>query len=67
MILDHGVLNGVHLTTTYNHLESIGVSSGSVARGQVIGNEGSTGDSNGCHLHFEVYEDGEFVDPRNYL
>ena len=36
-------------------------------RGEVVGHEGSTGKSNGCHLHFEVYEDGEFVDPRNYL
>ena len=67
VIIDHGVINGVHLTTTYNHLQRIRVGSGGVSRGTVVGYEGSTGNSTGCHLHFEVYEDGSFVDPRNYL
>lgn len=67
VIVDHGVLNGVALTTTYNHMERIKVRSGRVKRGTVVGYEGSTGNSNGCHIHFEVYEDGNFVDPRNYL
>ena len=67
VVIDHGVIGGVHLATSYSHLESIRTRGGSVARGQVVGYEGSTGNSNGCHLHFEVYEDGEFVDPRNYL
>jgi murein DD-endopeptidase MepM/ murein hydrolase activator NlpD len=67
VVIDHGVMGGVHLATSYSHLESIRTRGGSVKRGQVIGYEGSTGNSNGCHLHFEVYEDGEFVDPRNYL
>ncbi|MDT0214604.1 peptidoglycan DD-metalloendopeptidase family protein [Rothia sp. ARF10] len=67
VIIDHGVIGGVHLTTTYNHLESIKTHGGRVGRGAVVGYEGSTGNSNGCHLHFEVYEDGSFVDPRNYL
>ncbi|KGN36444.1 M23 family metallopeptidase, partial [Knoellia aerolata] len=67
VVIDHGVIGGVHLVTTYNHMESIRTRGGSVQRGQVVGYEGSTGKSNGCHLHFEVYEDGEFVDPRNYL
>ena len=67
VIIDHGVIGGVHLTTTYNHLQSIKTYGGRVARGTVVGHEGSTGNSNGCHLHFEVYEDGSFVDPRNYL
>ncbi|WP_404381552.1 peptidoglycan DD-metalloendopeptidase family protein [Knoellia locipacati] len=67
VIVDHGVIGGVHLTTTYNHLERIRTHGGRVSRGTVVGYEGSTGNSNGCHLHFEVYEDGSFVDPRNYL
>lgn len=67
VIVDHGVVNGVHLATTYNHMERIRVSSGRVSKGTVVGYEGSTGNSNGCHIHFEVYEDGSFVDPRNYL
>ena len=49
------------------HLERIRTHGGRVSRGTVVGYEGSTGNSNGCHLHFEVYEDGSFVDPRNYL
>lgn len=67
VIIDHGVINGVHLTTTYNHMERLKVRGGRVDRGTVVGYEGSTGNSNGCHIHFEVYEDGTFVDPRNYL
>jgi murein DD-endopeptidase MepM/ murein hydrolase activator NlpD len=60
-------MNGVHLTTTYNHMKRLAVNGGRVKRGTVVGYEGSTGNSNGCLIHFEVYEDGSFVDPRNYL
>lgn len=67
VIVDHGVVGGVHLTTTYNHMERLNIRSGRVQKGTVVGFEGSTGNSNGCHIHFEVYEDGTFVDPRNYL
>ncbi|KGN39591.1 M23 family metallopeptidase [Knoellia subterranea] len=67
VIIDHGVIGGVALTTTYNHMRSIRLHSGRVKRGQVVGYEGTTGNSNGRHIHFEVYEDGNFVDPRNYL
>jgi murein DD-endopeptidase MepM/ murein hydrolase activator NlpD len=67
VVVDHGVIGGVHLTTTYNHMERIRMHSGHVSRGTVVGYEGTTGNSNGCHIHFEVYEDGTFVDPRNYL
>lgn len=67
VVVDHGVIGGVHLTTTYNHLQRIRTHGGRVARGDVVGYEGSTGNSNGCHLHFEVLEDGDFVDPLRYL
>lgn len=41
--------------TLYSHLQSIVVGPGwHVAQGQVIGYVGSTGNSTGCHLHFEV-------------
>ena len=54
VVVDHGVQRGVNLTTAYLHLESFAVSSGqSVSRGQVVGYEGTTGSSTGCHLHFE--------------
>ena len=67
ILIDHGIIRGVDLVTTYNHLTSIVVSGGSVSRGQLIGYSGTTGWSTGCHLHFETLEDGLFVNPRNWL
>ncbi|TJY67565.1 M23 family metallopeptidase [Arthrobacter sp. CAU 1506] len=56
------------LKTTYNHLQSIGVSLGQkVAQGDRIGELGTTGNSTGCHLHFEVVKDGQTVDPAGWL
>ena len=68
VVLDHGVQRGVNLTTAYLHLESFAVSGGqSVGRGQVIGYEGTSGTSTGCHLHFETRENGTPVNPRGWL
>lgn len=67
VVLDHGVQRGISLATTYNHLERYVVTSGRVTRGQVIGYEGTTGSSTGCHLHFETWENGTAVDPRGWL
>ncbi|MCE1178500.1 MAG: peptidoglycan DD-metalloendopeptidase family protein [Micrococcales bacterium] len=61
------VEHGGGLATTYNHLSAIVVHSGSVSRGQLIGREGTTGLSTGCHLHFETRLNGTPVNPRNYL
>lgn len=64
IVIDHG--NG--LQTTYNHLESIGVQlNQSVGSGVPIGVAGSTGNSTGCHLHFEVVVNGQTVDPAGWL
>ena len=61
--IDHG--SGY--ITTYNHLSKILYSSGVVAAGQEIGKSGSTGNTTGPHLHFEVTKDGEFINPSKWL
>ncbi len=64
VIIDHG--DGYQ--TTYNHLSGIGVSVGDkVSTGDQIGKRGSTGNSTGAHLHFEVTKDGKFIDPEGWL
>ena len=67
LVIDHGFLRGVDLTTTYNHLSSFVVTGGHVSRGQVVAYSGTTGFSTGCHLHFETRQDGTPVNPRNWL
>ena len=52
----------------YGHAQRILVQPGdSVAAGQVIGLSGSTGNSTGPHLHFEVRRNGQVIDPRSVL
>ena len=67
LVIDHGFQRGVYLTTTYNHLTSFVVTSGPVARGQLVAYSGTTGFSTGCHLHFETRQDGTPVNPRLWL
>lgn len=54
--------------TLYGHLSRVGVTLGQwVEKGEVIGKEGSTGNSTGPHLHFEIHRNKEAVNPLPYL
>jgi murein DD-endopeptidase MepM/ murein hydrolase activator NlpD len=60
VVVDHG--SGVK--TFYAHLASSSVAAGQgVGDGDQIGVAGNTGVSSGPHLHFEIWKDGERVDP----
>ncbi len=51
--------------TLYAHLSALEVARGQVVRqGDVVGMSGSSGTSTGPHLHYEVWHDGQLLDPR---
>ena len=64
VLIDHG--GG--MTTLYAHNSKLVVKKGQeVEKGQKISECGSTGQSTGAHLHFEVRKDGEYIDPLEYV
>ena len=66
LVIDHGF----GFETRYAHLSGYadGIKVGSeVKRGDLVAYSGNTGLTNGPHLHYEVYRDGEPIDPLNYL
>lgn len=57
--------HGDGLVTLYGHMSEVHVSENDkVNKGCEIGIMGSTGDSTGRHLHFEVIKNGAYVDPK---
>ncbi len=64
VIIDHNI----DYLTLYAHLDTIDVAEGDiVGQGQVIGTVGSTGNSTGPHLHFEIRDFGNLADPLQLL
>ena len=67
--IDHGQnADGISVQSVYAHLDSIYVACGtSVYQGNTIGTMGSTGNSSGPHLHFELLVGSTRVNPHGYL
>jgi len=64
VVIDHQ--NGFE--TRYAHNSRLKVKKGEkVRQGQTIALVGNTGRSNGTHLHFEIWKNGEAIDPAHYL
>jgi murein DD-endopeptidase MepM/ murein hydrolase activator NlpD len=62
------IVHGNGWISVYGHMASFTVGDGQIVhRGQQIGYEGSTGNSTGCHLHFEVDLNNVPLNPLAYL
>ncbi|SMG29434.1 M23 family metallopeptidase [Agreia pratensis] len=60
--------HGGGVRTGYGHNTSLNVGSGQyVAAGEIIAFAGTTGNSTGCHVHFEVRVGGDPTDPRPFM
>ena len=64
VVINHG--NG--LETYYAHNSKVLVRVGQkVTKGQQIAKMGSTGNSTGPHVHFEIHKNGNYVNPWRYI
>ena len=60
--------HGYGQITRYAHMSNVTVTVGQyVKQGQVIGYSGSSGNSSGPHLHFEIHRDGVYLNPIYYV
>ncbi|RRD42340.1 M23 family metallopeptidase [Buchananella hordeovulneris] len=65
--INHGLIDGNSYMSGYLHLEYSTVGVGQyVRRGDVIGYTGTTGRSSGCHVHFEIWQNGATTDPMSW-
>lgn len=68
LYISHGVVQGNALMTVFYHNASVVVSAGQrVSAGQLVAYSGNTGNSTGCHAHFETWLNGVPVDPMGLL
>jgi murein DD-endopeptidase MepM/ murein hydrolase activator NlpD len=64
VIIEHGC----DFSTAYAHNRSNAVKVGQrIKRGEIVGYVGSTGKSTGPHVHYEVWEKGKRINPRNFF
>jgi murein DD-endopeptidase MepM/ murein hydrolase activator NlpD len=62
------IQHGLGYLTVYGHCQSAAVARGErVRRGQVVAYLGDTGEASAPHLHFEIWQNGMAVDPREFL
>lgn len=68
VVVSHGKVDGQNIASTYNHNTRITVRAGDrVSQGDVIARAGTTGSSTGCHLHFEIMQNGAYVNPMPFI
>ncbi len=71
VVIDHGNINGIRVTSEYGHLSSWSVTTGQkVKKGEEIAKSGNAGYSQGPHLHITIRNglfQGKAVDPGIYI
>lgn len=66
--ISHGMRNGSTWITRHAHLSQFNVSTGQqIRRGQVIGLTGRTGMVTGCHVHYEIWQNGTPINPMGLM
>jgi len=62
------IQHGMGYVTVYGHCQRVAVARGAqVRRGQLVAYMGETGEASAPHLHFETWQNGMAVDPRQFL